>query len=446
VTKIDTIIEQTSGLKLLYVEDNKMARDSTLELLREFFDTILIAENGEEGLEIFKREEIDLIITDINMPKKNGLEMVEEIRKTHPDIDIVVLTAHTEYDYLKESIRLGIRGYLNKPIELDNLVDVLQMIVSEAILNAERKQHMREQEEQNRFLQSVIDSIQDPIMVIDTDYRIKVLNDFPLSKQPAQAIDGEITCYKLLHDLDQPCDPAERLCPLREIERTRKNLTVIHAYDERDTWVKYEIHASPLTDSDEHFNGIVATARDITHHISTQKKLEAQTEELGHRIRHDTLTQLANRVYFEEAFAEAKRQADIQGNLAAVLFIDLNDFKAINDTKGHQVGDRVLKAISDAMQGAVRRGDTLARIGGDEFALIATGIQSPQESVTIAQKLLDAVNRPLTIDGETIRLAASIGIAHYPQDGADIETLLSKSDSAMYRAKQSSEHIALHRP
>jgi diguanylate cyclase (GGDEF)-like protein len=444
VTSIDTIIKQTSKLNLLYVEDNEMARISTLELLHEFFGEIIVAENGEEGLAKFWEHEIDLVITDINMPKMNGLEMIEVIHKANPDVVAIVLTAHSEQDYLKKSIRLGVRGYLNKPIELDNLVDVLHGAISEALLNAEKTRNMRAKERYNHYLQSIINSIQDPIMVIDRDFKIKVLNDFPLRNPDAPHVHPVDTCYGLLHDLDAPCDPNVRQCPLKIIEQTRESLTVIHECRNGDTPTKYEILATPLLGEDDQFTGIVGTARNITHHMSAQERLEAQKRELGHKVRHDDLTQLANRLFFDETFEHAVRMANSHQNGIAILFIDLNEFKIINDTMGHRAGDLVLQGISHAMQQAVRKGDTLARIGGDEFALIATDIGRDDESLTIANKILAAIEQPLEIEGETIRLSASIGIAHYPRDGSDIETLLKKSDSAMYQAKNTPGHIALH--
>ncbi len=438
----DDLIVQTSQLTLLFVEDNQVARESTYELLKKFFRDVVVAVDGQDGLEKFRRHPIDLILTNINMPGMDGLEMATLIREMDPDITIIIiLSAYTDMDYYKQSIRLGVHGYINKPIELDNLVDVLSGAATKAFLQAERKRHALENEHHAHYLRSIIASIQDPIMVVHDDYRIELLNDSPFHPETAGETDTAQACYHLLHGLEAPCDPSVRVCPLREMRQEQKTIHVIHECQGNSNTNQFEIQASPLLDDNNQFDGFVGTAREISHHLTAQQKLEEEKEKLSHQAQHDNLTQLANRALFDTRLAEAIQQADRQKNKVALLFIDLNKFKAINDTLGHQVGDRVLQQVSQVMRNALRKGDTLARVGGDEFALIAPGITHADESFCIARKLLAALQDSLTIDGQDISLSASIGIAHYPDDSHDVSTLLSLADEAMYRAKSHPEHI-----
>ncbi len=129
MNELDEIFKYSKKLKLLYVEDNQDSREMTSMILEDFFDDMVIAVNGEDGLEKFKQNNIDIIITDINMPKLNGLEMIEKIKEIDSDVPILVLSAHNEDDFFIRSIRLGVDGYLLKPIDLEQLLNMLEKII-----------------------------------------------------------------------------------------------------------------------------------------------------------------------------------------------------------------------------------------------------------------------------------------------------------------------------
>jgi len=126
---IQNIVKYTSTLKLLYVEDNKDARELTLGILEDFFNNIVVACDGKEGLELFKKLEIDIVIIDINMPIMNGLEMISKIREVDDDLLIFILSAYNENKFLKDSIKLGVNGYLFKPMKISQFIEMLQKIV-----------------------------------------------------------------------------------------------------------------------------------------------------------------------------------------------------------------------------------------------------------------------------------------------------------------------------
>ena len=159
------------------------------------------------------------------------------------------------------------------------------------------------------------------------------------------------------------------------------------------------------------------------------------TDKLAYQAQHDTLTGLPNRALFEDRLHRALAQARRQGWLAAVLFVDLDRFKQINDTLGHSVGDALLQQVARRLEGCIRRTDTLARMGGDEFTVLLTELHDQQYVLTVAQKLLDALQAPFQVDSYELFVTASIGISVYPRDGKDAATLQRNADSAMYRAK-----------
>jgi diguanylate cyclase (GGDEF)-like protein/PAS domain S-box-containing protein len=178
--------------------------------------------------------------------------------------------------------------------------------------------------------------------------------------------------------------------------------------------------------------GLIAKSSQLAAIAIEQRQL---TDKLAYQAQHDTLTGLPNRALFGDRLQRALAQARRQGWLAAVLFVDLDRFKQINDTLGHSVGDALLQQVAHRLEGCIRRTDTLARMGGDEFTVLLTELHDQQYVLTVAQKLLDALQMPFQIDTFELFVTASIGIGVYPRDGRDAATLQRNADSAMYCAK-----------
>ncbi len=161
----------------------------------------------------------------------------------------------------------------------------------------------------------------------------------------------------------------------------------------------------------------------------------ALTEKLAHQAHHDALTGLPNRILFEDRLQQAMALAQRNGQLVGLLFADLDNFKRINDTLGHQVGDRLLQYTAQRLLGRIRQSDTLARMGGDEFAVVLTGLKDPRDAADVAQKILDAFSSPFEVEGYRLFLNGSVGISLYPQDAGEPAILQRNADTAMYRAK-----------
>jgi diguanylate cyclase (GGDEF)-like protein len=160
------------------------------------------------------------------------------------------------------------------------------------------------------------------------------------------------------------------------------------------------------------------------------------TEKLTHQAQHDALTGLPNRVLFEDRLQQALALAKRDGEeVVGLLIADLNNFKRINDTLGHAMGDKLLKFVAERLASRVRESDTLARMGGDEFAVVLTSLKDPRDAATIAQNLLDVMNSAFDVEGHRLFLSGSMGISLYPQDGQEAAVLIRNADAAMYRAK-----------
>lgn len=166
--------------------------------------------------------------------------------------------------------------------------------------------------------------------------------------------------------------------------------------------------------------------------ITLRKREERELYDLA---THDALTGLPNRYFFSERLRHAMVRARRAGSLIALLYLDLDGFKPVNDALGHRCGDRLLQTVARRLRRSVREDDTIARLGGDEFAVILEQMSQPQAAAATATKLLRALARPFLLEGHKAKVTASIGITVYPLDGDDVEILLRRADGAMYRAK-----------
>ena len=187
-------------------------------------------------------------------------------------------------------------------------------------------------------------------------------------------------------------------------------------------------YSSPMKGVDNGYLGRIWFFRDIT----DRKRAEAQIVQMA---RHDGLTGLANRGVFVEGVEKLIAQAKRSGASFAVLYLDLDHFKEINDKLGHPIGDKLLQAFGERLRGCVRETDTVARIGGDEFAILVTNTSDPKEAGILATKILNISRQPYRIGEHAIRIGASIGISAYGVDASTPEALLSQADLALYQAK-----------
>jgi diguanylate cyclase (GGDEF)-like protein len=174
-------------------------------------------------------------------------------------------------------------------------------------------------------------------------------------------------------------------------------------------------------------NGWLITLEDITE----QRLVEAR---IAHMAHHDALTGLPNRVLFQERLGDAVIRSR-RGECGAVLFLDLDHFKAVNDTLGHPIGDALLREVTQRLKLQVRETDTVARLGGDEFAIVQSSINDPSDSTTLAKRLINAISAPYKFDGNRVIIGTSVGIAIMPDDGQDPDSLLKHADMALYRSK-----------
>jgi len=190
-----------------------------------------------------------------------------------------------------------------------------------------------------------------------------------------------------------------------------------------------DLHITPVRDPETgHVTHFVGVQHDVT-------ETRRYQEELEHQANHDALTGLANRNLLNDRLEQAVMQARRHGGLLLVALLDLDQFKLINDSLGHGIGDRVLKVVAERLTGSVRQGDTVARLGGDEFVLVIQDQEHEDDAVQLIERIVTAVGESLLIDGNELSVTCSIGVSIYPHHGEDAGTLLRNADTAMYRVK-----------
>lgn len=191
----------------------------------------------------------------------------------------------------------------------------------------------------------------------------------------------------------------------------------------------------PLKDRDGSIIGVLGSYADITKQRNIEDELHNQKITLHHQVHHDSLTGLANRTFFNERLEQAISKAKRNNTVVALFFIDLDHFKEINDSLGHNIGDEVLKEVTKRLEEGVRKEDSIARLGGDEFTIILEDLIQGQDASLLASKILESLSESIVISGNELYVSSSIGISLYPDDGASAQNLLKFADAAMYKAK-----------
>ena len=294
--------------------------------------------------------------------------------------------------------------------------------------------HLQEELKRSKeFLQSLIDTIPDPIFVKDKNHRLVVVNQ-AYCRFIGSSL--EMLTSKTDYDLfskaeaDIFWEQDELVLTTNEQLENEENFTDTHGITHLIA-TKRSLHKDAAGNL-----FLVGIIRDITERKRLEEELKQKNAELSHQAGHDVLTGLPNRKLFYERLNQSLEKALINDELVALLFLDLDGFKLINDTLGHSIGDLLLKAVSDRLKCCLRCSDTISRLGGDEFTVILPAIPSREETAKVAEKIRDAIKEPFILEEHTVSVTTSIGISLYPVDTEDRDVLVNKADAAMYRAKE----------
>jgi diguanylate cyclase (GGDEF)-like protein/PAS domain S-box-containing protein len=394
---------------VLCVEDDGPTRKVLVKLLEGRFEQVLVARDGQEGLELFMRHRPSLVITDIKMPRMDGITMAREIKGRVPATKIIVITSFGSADLLLAAIEIGVTDYILKPLTSDRVYGAIDKCLQLTLLE-HKLQDARAQTE------NVLESIRDVFFAVDREGRFTYVN---LKAEAYFRLPRGRILGGSLMDLLGETNPA-RQDYLEALQSQERRTFECHS-PAQDAW--HEARVFPLD------GGISVYLRDIT------EGKEAQ-EAFRFLAFYDRLTNLPNRSLLQDRVLDAITRCMNGEHQGAILFLDLDRFKHVNDSLGHAGGDQVLQEIANRLTGCIRECDTVARLGGDEFIILLDGIDHSRHIHWVIERILGALAQDIHQDGVQLSLTASIGVSLIPGDGASVEDLLKAADSAMYFSKK----------
>ncbi len=426
-------------VNILYVEDEDEVRTLTTSILRSLVLNLAEAANGLEGLELFKKHNgqensdenikpFDLIITDINMPKMDGLKMLKEIHEIDPYIPSIITTAHNDADFLRESINQKVRGYVNKPLNLKDLIENIIIAVEPKFLKDElvaaNKNLEAQVEEKTLELRSIIDSQQNMILVLDngnvTNVNKTFLDFVGVGNIEEFKGKADCICELFLDHFDCDCDKKgewiEYFETLDDIQR------IVRMKDTEGLERIFQVNIKPFVYNTKHY---VISFTDIT-------ELKNYTNKLKFQATHDNLTKLFNRQKLNDELNDEIARANRYGNTFSLIMFDIDDFKSINDTYGHDVGDVVLKEIANILNTSTRQTDIVSRWGGEEFMILC-----PETTVDKGEQLAQSIRKRVqqhSFPNVEKAVTISVGVTQFKNEN-DKDTTIKQVDVALYQAK-----------
>lgn len=301
----------------------------------------------------------------------------------------------------------------------------------------EQEQACVQLKEKQIFLQSVIDNVVEPIMVVGQDKKVLLLNHQAKKGVSSDVFNQkEIYCHSVCRALDTPCRGGMEPCPVDEVMITGEKVTLLQKFETDDGKLDlYETVASPYKNDRNEAVGVIHWSRNVSDRDNMVSQLDEQEQRLHFLAYHDHLTQLPNRLNFQERLHRALSRNRRDGTMCALMFVDLDRFKVINDSLGHDIGDLVLKKVAERLKKTIRQTDTVARFGGDEFLILLEGMHESSQSALLAKKIINQFESPVRVRDLELSLTASIGICLSLQDGNDSESLIKNAEIAMYRGK-----------
>jgi len=426
-------MDAVEPIRLVLVEDDE--HDALLvedHLRRGGLDFEWVRVQTERELEAALARGCDLVLCDHSLPGFDGVRALQVVRAWDADLPLIFVSGTIGEETAVDAMRRGARDYVLKD-NLTRLLPALRRELAELALRREQRrlEAQRQATERERArLAAVLDATPDLVAIASPEGRLSYLNDAgrrllglgPGAALPSAGLDelfSEHLAARLLNDaFPAACRDGHWL---GEVE--------LPGRDGADP-----VPLSKLVVARRDERGEVDCLALVARDISERKQFEA---ELQHQATHDRLTGLPNRFLLLDRLAAELAHVRRNGGYAAVMFFDLDNFKRINDTLGHEVGDKVLQQVAARIRASLRPTDTLARHGGDEFTLAVGQLSRIEDVLAVLRKIRAAFELPVIAGTQEVFVTFSIGIAVFPHDGAEVETLLRKADTAMYRAKSS---------
>jgi len=423
---------------LLYVEDSRSIREILSRRLARRVKNLIVAVDGEEGLAKYIEHKPDIVLTDITMPKMNGLEMTQKIKEINAEAIIIALSAHSDSSFLLEAIEYGVSGYLLKPIDKEKLHYQLESYARIVCLDRRNQEQQKELQSQKVILQNVIDA--EPNINFVTNFadisfanssflnffNVENINEFIKKVENIEDIFMKHSDY-IYPDLVGECDKnGDKTCfgklffeKVKELDETKR---VVLLLDKTFEPKSFYINVS-IIDEDKHLYLISLT--DIT-------KMTIEKVKTEHKAYYDGLTQVYNRNKFEEFFKKELSRIDRYERPLSIAILDIDHFKNFNDTYGHLIGDEVLILIAQAIEKKLRATDIFARWGGEEFVILfsETNIEDAIKGANILREFVQELTHKTAGS-----ITASFGVTQF-KEGDTLDSLFKRCDEALYVAKE----------
>ena len=427
--------------KVLIVDDRAELLESLYELLDTSGFNVTKAQGGPAALELLEHDEFDVVLLDLIMPEVSGHDLLDIAVRDHIRAKIIVVSGDASFDGVKHALTCGAFGFIKKPYEPHELIATLDNALRQCDLEAKNElmeQKIKESEGLHRFL---VNHSPDLVYILDKDGCFFFLNDRVesllgysrdelLGKHYSQLVfEEDLDTARNLFNERRSGSRAVRNVELRM--KCKHGRPGVRPFQSNTLWMELAamgVYSDPHLPTRSNFAGSFGTARDVSERKEAEQVINFQAY-------HDLLTHLPNRALLNDRLSVAIAQANRNQSKLGVMFLDLDRFKLVNDSLGHAMGDRLLKAVASRLQSCLRRGDTLARYGGDEFCLLLPEVRTREDVALIATKILDRLSTPFVIDGHELFVGASIGIAMYPQAGDSVDTLIQNADIAMFYIK-----------
>lgn len=430
--KVDAQTLESASPKILIVEDEyDIAEDIQNRLLILGYPDTSLALSGEEAIELGRNKPPELILMDVML--KGGIDGIETAQRFREigDIPVIYLTAFSDADALRRARETEPFGYIVKPFQTRDLRIAIEMGLYKHRVD-------RRVRENSRWMNKVLANISDSVIAIRAS--------------------GQIRLFNLA---------AEKLTGWTEFEALGQNLKDVVALSEESGSAKVPFPPK-LETQGENFNAILTSRSGaevpvevgvqfigddsggntdylfVIRDISGQKASEEYMKNLAFL---DNLTGLPNRALVYDRIHLALTHSRSAGRFVSFLFLDLDGFKNVNDTLGHDAGDHLLQQTAERLKSVVRDEDTVGRMAGDEFVMILHNVAGEEETIRVAEKIIEQFQKPFSLNGMEIKKTVSVGISLFPRDGSDMESVMKCADQAMYLAKQKGKNAyEVYRP
>jgi len=412
--------------KILCVEDDPaLARLIQLNLERLNYH-VTLATDGEHGLALCEAGGFDIVLIDYLLPKMDGLELIHKLAEMPQSPPSIMISGTAAINVPVEAMKLGAADYIIKhtgndffsllPVTIERVLEQKKLLEERARIQSEL-----------RLSAAVFEHTTEAIMVTDCGNIIQLVN--PSFTDITGYTEAEVV-GKHTRFLDSSCNDIAHLNEMAS-KLTHAGFWRGEVWSLRKNGSDFPTQLAVSSISNE--------AGELTHYVNlfcdiTERRQREQ--QFWHKANFDALTELPNRELFMDRLSQTFHLAQRKHSHGALLFIDLDYFKQVNDTHGHAAGDKVLQIIAQRLKSCTREVDTAARLSGDEFTLVLADVEPPESAMKIAEKIRKQISQPITLpDHSKIRVGCSIGSASFPNEVSDINELIRNADAAMYAAK-----------